>query len=92
MKMALDVVGVQAGVTGRIFNTVGSGVKGGGVLEYVSYGATKPSCCWKTQHPVSDRQGQCCRFMVYLPRFTRHTVVAPLNFAQRFTGSRLASC
>lgn len=31
----------QAGVTGRIFNTVGSGVKGGGTPGYACYGATK---------------------------------------------------
>ena len=30
MKVALDMMGTQAGVTGHIFNTVGSGVKGGG--------------------------------------------------------------
>ena len=30
MKVALDVMGVHAGMTGPIFNTVGSGVKGGG--------------------------------------------------------------
>jgi chlorophyll(ide) b reductase len=31
----------QPGVTGHIFNTVGSGVKGGGTPGYASYGATK---------------------------------------------------
>lgn len=37
MKMMKD----QAGVDGHIFNTVGSGVKGGGTPGYVAYGATK---------------------------------------------------
>jgi len=31
----------KAGVTGHIFNTVGSGVKGGGTPGYACYGATK---------------------------------------------------
>lgn len=31
----------QGGVTGHIFNTVGSGVKGGGTPGYACYGATK---------------------------------------------------
>jgi len=40
-KIALDLMGDQAGVTGHIFNTVGSGVKGGGTPGYACYGATK---------------------------------------------------
>lgn len=32
---------IQAGKTGHIFNTVGSGVKGGGTPGYACYGATK---------------------------------------------------
>ena len=40
-KAAMDLMGEQAGVTGHIFNTVGSGVKGGGTPGYVCYGATK---------------------------------------------------
>lgn len=40
-KVALDILGSQAGVTGHIFNTVGSGVKGGGTPGYACYGATK---------------------------------------------------
>lgn len=40
-KVAMDIMGQQAGVTGRIFNTVGSGVKGGGTPGYACYGATK---------------------------------------------------
>jgi len=40
-KVALDVMQAQAGVTSHVFNTVGSGVKGGGTPGYVAYGATK---------------------------------------------------
>jgi chlorophyll(ide) b reductase len=40
-KVAMDVMGKQDGVTGHIFNTVGSGVKGGGTPGYACYGATK---------------------------------------------------
>jgi len=40
-KVALDVMQKQVGVTGHIFNTVGSGVKGGGTPGYAAYGATK---------------------------------------------------
>jgi len=40
-KVAMDVMKDQAGVTGHIFNTVGSGVKGGGTPGYACYGATK---------------------------------------------------
>merc|ERR1740136_410424 len=37
----VDLMGDQAGVTAHIFNTVGSGVKGGGTPGYACYGATK---------------------------------------------------
>eukprot|EP00527_Entomoneis_sp_CCMP2396_P006924 CAMPEP_0198154516 /NCGR_PEP_ID=MMETSP1443-20131203/68638_1 /TAXON_ID=186043 /ORGANISM="Entomoneis sp., Strain CCMP2396" /LENGTH=298 /DNA_ID=CAMNT_0043821195 /DNA_START=188 /DNA_END=1084 /DNA_ORIENTATION=+ len=40
-KVAMDILGEQKGVTGHIFNTVGSGVKGGGTPGYACYGATK---------------------------------------------------
>jgi chlorophyll(ide) b reductase len=40
-KVAMDIMGAQAGKTGHIFNTVGSGVKGGGTPGYACYGATK---------------------------------------------------
>jgi len=40
-KVAMDIMGQQAGVEGHIFQTVGSGVKGGGTPGYVAYGATK---------------------------------------------------
>lgn len=40
-KVAMDIMGEQTGITGHIFNTVGSGVKGGGTPGYACYGATK---------------------------------------------------
>jgi chlorophyll(ide) b reductase len=40
-KVAMDIMGQQSGQTGHIFNTVGSGVKGGGTPGYACYGATK---------------------------------------------------
>ena len=40
-KVALDILQEQDGVTSHIFNTVGSGVKGGGTPGYACYGATK---------------------------------------------------
>merc|ERR1719373_1453766 len=44
----------QAGVTGHIFNTVGSGVKGGGTPGYVTYGATKRGLPQMTQSLVKE--------------------------------------
>ena len=40
-SVALKTMQAQCGVTSHIFNTVGSGVKGGGTPGYVCYGATK---------------------------------------------------
>jgi len=40
-KVAMDIMSNQKGFTGEIFNTVGSGVKGGGTPGYACYGATK---------------------------------------------------
>merc|ERR1712238_204968 len=40
-KVAMDIMAEQEGSTGHIFNTVGSGVKGGGTPGYACYGATK---------------------------------------------------
>lgn len=40
-KVAMDIMSNQDGFTGHIFNTVGSGVKGGGTPGYATYGATK---------------------------------------------------
>lgn len=40
-KVAMGIMANQDGFTGHIFNTVGSGVKGGGTPGYACYGATK---------------------------------------------------
>lgn len=40
-KVAMAIMEQQEGVVGQIFNTVGSGVKGGGTPGYACYGATK---------------------------------------------------
>ncbi|KAL1530922.1 hypothetical protein AB1Y20_001813 [Prymnesium parvum] len=40
-QVAMKIMQQQKGVTSHIFNTVGSGVKGGGTPGYVCYGATK---------------------------------------------------
>uniref|UniRef100_A0A0G4HC04 Uncharacterized protein n=1 Tax=Chromera velia CCMP2878 TaxID=1169474 RepID=A0A0G4HC04_9ALVE len=40
-REALRLMQSQEGVTGHIFNTVGSGVKGGGTPGYAAYGLTK---------------------------------------------------
>lgn len=39
--VAMTMMEQQEGVTGHVFNTVGSGVRGGGTPGYVTYGATK---------------------------------------------------
>jgi len=40
-KVAMEIMKDQPDFTGEIFNTVGSGVKGGGTPGYATYGATK---------------------------------------------------
>lgn len=40
-KIAMEIMKDQDGFEGEIFNTVGSGVKGGGTPGYACYGATK---------------------------------------------------
>jgi len=40
-RVAMEMMEQQKGVESHIFNTVGSGVKGGGTPGYVAYGATK---------------------------------------------------
>ena len=40
-KKAISILEDQLGVTSHLFNTVGSGVKGGGTPGYACYGATK---------------------------------------------------
>ena len=44
----------KAGVTGHIFNTVGSGVKGGGTPGYACYGATKRGLPQLTESLVKE--------------------------------------
>uniref|UniRef100_A0A7S2N1X0 Uncharacterized protein n=1 Tax=Haptolina brevifila TaxID=156173 RepID=A0A7S2N1X0_9EUKA len=53
-KVALDIMQAQKGVTSHIFNTVGSGVKGGGTPGYVTYGATKRGLPQMTQSLVAE--------------------------------------
>jgi len=53
-KVAMDIMCQQAGVTGHIFNTVGSGVKGGGTPGYACYGATKRGLPQLTQSLVKE--------------------------------------
>lgn len=51
---AMRMMQEQAGVTGHIFNTVGSGVKGGGTPGYVAYGATKRGFPQMTESLVKE--------------------------------------
>lgn len=53
-QSAMKLMGSQAGVTGNIFNTVGSGVKGGGTPGYVVYGATKRGLPQMTESLVAE--------------------------------------
>jgi chlorophyll(ide) b reductase len=53
-KVALDIMQKQAGVTSHVFNTVGSGVKGGGTPGYVAYGATKRGLPQMTKSLVAE--------------------------------------
>mmetsp|Transcript_29082 Transcript_29082/g.63295 ORF Transcript_29082/g.63295 Transcript_29082/m.63295 type:complete len:379 (+) Transcript_29082:72-1208(+) len=51
---AMKMMEEQTGVTGHIFNTVGSGVKGGGTPGYVTYGATKRGLPQMTESLVKE--------------------------------------
>merc|ERR1719356_28988 len=51
---AMKTMEEQKGVTSHIFNTVGSGVKGGGTPGYVTYGATKRGLPQMTQSLVKE--------------------------------------
>uniref|UniRef100_A0A6T8BU99 Uncharacterized protein n=1 Tax=Prymnesium polylepis TaxID=72548 RepID=A0A6T8BU99_9EUKA len=53
-KVAMDIMASQEGVTGHIFQTVGSGVKGGGTPGYVAYGATKRGLPQMTDSLVAE--------------------------------------
>ncbi len=52
--LILMIISFQAGVTGHIFNTVGSGVKGGGTPGYACYGATKRGLPQLTESLVKE--------------------------------------
>ncbi|CAE8643886.1 unnamed protein product [Polarella glacialis] len=51
---AMRMMEEQKGVTGHVFNTVGSGVKGGGTPGYVAYGATKRGLPQMTDSLVAE--------------------------------------
>uniref|UniRef100_A0A7S2MCP9 Uncharacterized protein n=1 Tax=Octactis speculum TaxID=3111310 RepID=A0A7S2MCP9_9STRA len=53
-KAAMAVMSEQKGVLGHIFNTVGSGVKGGGTPGYTVYGATKRGMPQMTDSLVAE--------------------------------------
>ena len=53
-KVVLDVMEAQAGVTGHIFNMVGSDVKEGGTPGYATHGATKRGLSQLTASLVKD--------------------------------------
>jgi len=53
-KVALELMQAQQGVTSHIFNTVGSGVKGGGTPGYAAYGATKRGLPQMTDSLVAE--------------------------------------
>jgi chlorophyll(ide) b reductase len=56
-KVALDIMQAQKGVESHIFNTVGSGVKGGGTPGYAAYGATKRGLPQLTASLVKELTG-----------------------------------
>ena len=53
-QVAMKLMATQSGVTSHIFNTVGSGVKGGGTPGYVVYGATKRGLPQMTDSLVAE--------------------------------------
>jgi len=53
-RVALQLMQSQKGVTSHIFNTVGSGVKGGGTPGYAAYGATKRGLPQMTDSLVAE--------------------------------------
>lgn len=56
-QVALGIMQQQKGVTSHIFNTVGSGVKGGGTPGYATYGATKRGLPQMTDSLVKELTG-----------------------------------
>ena len=57
-KVAMELMFDQAGVEGHVFNTVGSGVRGGGTPGYVTYGAAKRGLPQMTDSLVAELEGK----------------------------------
>lgn len=57
-KVAMEIMLDQPGISGHIFNTVGSGVRGGGTPGYVTYGATKRGLPQMTDSLVAEVAGK----------------------------------
>ena len=74
----------QAGVTSHIFNTVGSGVKGGGTPGYVAYGATKRGLPQLTDSLVKELTDGVPGFDVPKPagRVNCHTISPGMVFTK----------
>jgi len=69
-KVALEIMQAQNGVKSHIFNTVGSGVKGGGTPGYAAYGATKRGLPQMTDSLVKELTGGVPGFEVEQPKGT----------------------
>ena len=83
-KVAMDTLQAQAGVTSHIFNTVGSGVKGGGTPGYAAYGATKRGLPQLTDSLVKELTVGVPGFEVEKPAGTVncHTLSPGMVFTQ----------
>lgn len=83
-KVALDIMQEQEGVTSHIFNTVGSGVKGGGTPGYVAYGATKRGLPQLTASLVKELDDGVPGFPVDKPKGTAncHTLSPGMVFTK----------
>ena len=66
-KVAMELMQSQKGVTSHIFNTVGSGVKGGGTPGYATYGATKRGLPQMTDSLVAELEKGVPGFEVEKP-------------------------
>eukprot|EP00747_Dinoflagellata_sp_TGD_P192286 gnl/TRDRNA2_/TRDRNA2_56916_c0_seq1.p1 gnl/TRDRNA2_/TRDRNA2_56916_c0~~gnl/TRDRNA2_/TRDRNA2_56916_c0_seq1.p1 ORF type:complete len:434 (+),score=78.58 gnl/TRDRNA2_/TRDRNA2_56916_c0_seq1:97-1398(+) len=83
-KVALEIMQNQEGVTGHIFNTVGSGVKGGGTPGYVAYGACKRGLPQMTASLVKELETGVPGFEVEKPKGTAncHTISPGMVFTK----------
>ena len=83
-KVALDLLQQQNGVTSHIFNTVGSGVKGGGTPGYACYGATKRGLPQLTDSLVAELTKGVPGFDVEKPKgnVNVHTLSPGMVFTQ----------